>query len=82
MSVLSIIRSLEEYLPILATLTGHPELAALAQKLIDIGEDEVNRRQGESGLTRTQELAAAANDYAAAKEENDKLKALGHENDT
>jgi len=74
-----ILGALEELIPVLGTVSGHPELAVLTQKLIDIGENELQRRQTESGRSRADELADAKTAYVAARVENDKLKALGHE---
>lgn len=79
MSFLDLFNKLEEYLPILGSLVGHPELGVLAQKLIDIAEEEIASRQQVTGRTRAEILADAKAVYAEAKEENDKLKALGHE---
>lgn len=71
--------TLQQFIPVFAGLAGHPELGLLAQKLIDIGEDEVQRRMGSSGMTRTQVLQDAAATYAQLKIENDALKKMGHE---
>lgn len=73
--------TLQQFIPLFAGLAGHPELGLLAQKLIDIGEDEIQRRIASSGMTRTQVLQDAATTYAQLKVENDALKKLGHEGD-
>lgn len=73
--------TLQQFIPLFAGLAGHPELGLLAQKLIDIGEDEIQRRMASSGMTRTQVLQDAATTYAQLKVENDALKKLGHEGD-
>lgn len=73
--------TLEEFLPLFAGLTGHPELGILAQKLINIGESELERRMQQTGMTRTEVLQSAAAAYAQLKTENDALKRAGHEND-
>jgi len=74
-----ILGTLEEVIPVLGTISGHPELGVLAQKLISIGESEVQRRQNMSGQTREQVLADAESTFMAARVENEKLKKLGHE---
>lgn len=79
MNFTDIIAALEEALPILAGLSGHPELGALGQRLIDMAEAEIARRQQSTGQTRAEILADAAATFAKAREENEKLKALGHE---
>lgn len=73
--------TLQQFIPLFAGLAGHPELGLLAQKLIDIGEDEIQRRMASSGMTRAQVLQDAAATYAQLKVENDALKKLGHEGD-
>lgn len=79
MSLFDILNKLEEALPILGGLVGHPELGTLANRLINLAEEEIARRQAQSGMTRTQILEDAAQTFDRAKAENDKLKALGHE---
>lgn len=81
MSLFDILNKLEEALPILGGLVGHPELGTLANRLINIAEEEIARRQAQSGMTRPQILEDAAQTFAQAKAENDKLKALGHESE-
>lgn len=76
-----IISGLEEGLPILATLAGHPEVGVLGTKLIDIINSEVSRRTNKTGQTRTEVLADAAATFAQFKQENAELKKLGHEAD-
>lgn len=76
-----IINGLEEVLPILATLTGHPEIGALGSKLIQLGERELERRMAASGLDRAHELADASATYERFKAENAALKKMGHEAD-
>jgi hypothetical protein len=73
--------TLEEFIPLFAGLTGHPELGVLAQKLINIGEEELQRRMRQTGMTRAEILQDAAATYAQLKAENDALKRAGHEND-
>lgn len=73
--------TLQQFIPLFAGLAGHPELGLLAQKLIDIGEDEIQRRMASSGMTRAQVLQDAAATYTQLKVENDALKKLGHEGD-
>ena len=81
MNFSDIIKGIEEALPILAGLGGHPELGVLGQKLIDIAETEISRRQQARGQTRAEVLADAAATYAQFKKENEDLKKLGHETD-
>lgn len=81
MNLFDILDGLERVLPILGGLTGNPALGVLAGKLLQMAEDEIARRQAQSGMTRTQILEDAANTYALAKAENDKLKKLGHESE-
>jgi len=76
-----IIGGLEELLPILATLTGHPEVGVLSSRLLQIGEAEISRRTAASGLSRNEELADAAATYIQFKTENPALKKMGHEAD-
>lgn len=79
MNLFDILDGLEKMLPILSGITGHPELGILAGKLLQMAEDEITRRQAQSGMTRAQILEDAANTFALAKAENDKLKRLGHD---
>lgn len=79
MSLFDILDKLEAVLPILGGLVGHPELGVLANRLINLAEEEIARRQAQSGKTRSEVLADAAETYAQAKAANNKLKALGHE---
>lgn len=71
--------TIEQFIPLFAGLTGHPELGKLAQGLINIGEDEIQRRMNQSGMTRAQVLADAAATYETLKTENEALKKMGHE---
>jgi len=79
MNFSDIIAAIEQALPILAGISGHPELGVLGQRLIDIAESEIARRQSQSGKTRAEVLADAAATYAQFKTENEALKKLGHE---
>ncbi len=78
LNLTDIFGTIEELLPILATVSGHPELGLLAQKLIAIGEEELARRQSTQGRTRAEVLADAEATYAEAKIANQELKDLGH----
>jgi len=79
MKLTDIIGGLEEVLPLLATMTGHPEVGVLATSLIDRANAELARRQADSGRSRSEELADAAVTYVQLKQENADLKKLGHE---
>lgn len=81
MGLFDILQRLEEALPILGGLTGHPELAALANGLINLAEAEIAKRMADTGQTRAEVLAGAAKDYATARDVNQKLKNMGHEED-
>lgn len=81
MSLFDILDRLEEVFPILGGLVGHPELGTLANRLVNLAEEEIARRQEQSGQTRAQVLSDAAETFDKAKAENDKLKRLGHESD-
>lgn len=78
MKLTDIISGLEEVLPIIATMTGHPEIGTLAAELIDRAEAEIARRQSTGSKSRSEILADAAATFAAAKQANKELKALGH----
>jgi hypothetical protein len=73
--------TLQQFIPLLAGLTGHPELGLLAQRLIDIGENEIERRIRETGMSRSEVLADSKVTFEQLKAENDALKRLGHEAD-
>lgn len=73
--------TLEEFIPLFTGLVGHPELGQLTQRLIHIGENELQRRMSETGKSRTEILQSAAAAYAQLKIENDALKRMGHESD-
>ena len=73
--------TIEEFLPLFAGLTGHPELGELARRLIGIGEAELQRRMGETGKSRAEILADAKATYEQLKIENEALKKMGHEAD-
>lgn len=79
MDIFDIINGLEKVLPIIGTATGNPELGVLAAKLLDMSEQEIQRRMASSGRTRSEELADAQATYAQFRKENAELKALGHE---
>lgn len=79
MNLFDILDGLERVLPILGTVAGQPEIGLLAAKLLDMGEKELERRKSTTGRTRTEILADARATFAEAKEANDDLKGLGHE---
>lgn len=78
MNIFDILTDLEQVLPVLGTVVGHPELGPLVQHLVDIAEAEIHRRASSSGKTRSEVLADAAAAFTEAREENDKLSQLGH----
>ncbi len=59
MSILDAIKRLDDLIPFLATLTGHPELGTLAQQLIDIANGQLEAQAGAGGKTTDQILAEA-----------------------
>lgn len=71
--------TIQQFIPLFASLTGHPELGILAQKLIDIGETEIERRMNKTGMTRAEVLADAATTWEQLRIENEALKRAGHE---
>lgn len=77
-----IFSTLQQFIPLFAGLTGHPEIGVLAQKLINIGENELQRRMQQTGMTRTEVLQDAATTYEQLRIENEALKRAGHENDS
>lgn len=81
MNLFDILDGLERVLPILGGLTGNPAIGKLAAQLLQLGEDEIRRRQAATGKSRTEILAEAAATYATFKTENAALKRMGHEND-
>lgn len=81
MNLFDILDGLERVLPILGGLTGNPEIGTLAAKLLQLGEDEIARRQSMQGRTRSEILADAESAYVEAKIANEKLKKLGHESE-
>lgn len=79
MNIFDILDGLEKVLPILGGITGNPALGTLAAKLLQMGEDEIQRRMAASGMTRAQVLADAETTYNQFKIENAALKKMGHE---
>ncbi len=79
MNLMDILNGLEKALPLLGTITNHPELGVLGQRLLDIAETEIERRQHLTGRTRSEILADAAVAFQEARTANAALKALGHE---
>jgi hypothetical protein len=65
---------LGQMIPVLGGIAGHPELAVLAQKLLAIGEQEVERRIAQTGQTREQILADASEAWNEAIKGADDLK--------
>lgn len=81
MNIFDILDGLEKVLPILGGITGNPALGTLAAKLLQMGEDEIQRRMAANGMTRAQVLADAETTYNQFKIENAALKKMGHENE-
>lgn len=83
MSLDDLIDLLQKLLPIIGSMAGvKPEVAALIQHLVSLAEEEIDRRMAQNpDATRTEILADAAEAYAEARIENEKLKRLGHEDD-
>lgn len=79
--IFDILDGLEKVLPILGTMTGNPALGTLAAQLLNMGEEEVQRRMSATGRPRAEVLADAAATYPLARQANADLKKLGHEND-
>lgn len=73
---MNILFLLQTLIPVLGTITGHPELAQLASKLTAIGEAEIARRIAQTGQTREQILADAAKTWDEAIQGADDLKNL------
>lgn len=80
MSIFDILDELVPLLPVIGGMAGHPEVGTLAARLIQLGEEEVQRRMSATGKSRSETLAAAST-YAQFRAENAALKKLGHEND-
>ncbi len=66
MSIKDTITKLDQLIPVLATLTGHPELGALAQQLINIGNSELQNRAAQTGKTTDEILQEASAEWDAA----------------
>lgn len=81
MNLFDILDELERLLPVIGTMTGHPEAGALAARLIDLGEEEIQRRMAKTGRSRSEELADAKATYATFRTENEALKKMGHESE-
>lgn len=81
MSIFDILDELVPLLPVIGGMAGHPEVGTLAARLIQLGEEEVQRRMSATGKSRSETLAAASTTYAQFRAENAALKKLGHEND-
>lgn len=79
MNIFDILDGLEKALPILGGITGNPALGTLAAQLLNMAEEEIQRRMNASGKTRAEVLAEAAVTYQQFKTENAALKNLGHE---
>lgn len=60
MSTSDIIAKLDQLIPILATLSGHPEIADLANKLIGIANGQLATAAADSGKTTEQILQDAS----------------------
>lgn len=60
------IMSLNQLIPVLATLSGHPEVGALAQQLISIANGQLESQASATGKTTDQLLAEAGATWDAA----------------
>lgn len=81
MNIFDILDGLEKVFPILGGITGNPALGTLAAKLLQMAEDEIQRRMAANGMTRAQVLADAETAYNQFKLENAALRRAGHENE-
>jgi len=73
-SILDTIKKLDDLIPFLATLTGHPELGTLAQQLIDIANGQLQAQAGAGGKTTDQILTEAGAKWAKALDNAQKLR--------
>jgi hypothetical protein len=60
------ILALQQLIPVLATLTGHPQVGALAQQLITIATGQIQSQAAASGKPTEQILAEAGATWDAA----------------
>lgn len=60
MSILDDILRLNQLLPIIATLTGNPQVGLLAQQLINIAVGQLEAQAGNTGKTTDEILAEAS----------------------
>lgn len=75
---MELLLQLQGLIPVLGTLTGHEEAAALAARLINIGEEEVGRRIATQNQTREEILEDATRTWEEAVKGADELGRLGH----
>jgi hypothetical protein len=66
MSLQDTLQALNQLIPVLATLTGHPQVGALAQQLIAIANGQIQSQAAASGKTTEQILAEAGATWDAA----------------
>ncbi len=70
---------LQELLPVLGGIAHQPQIATLAEKLIQIGEAEISRRTSANpSETRESILAEAAKTWDEAIKGADDLAKMGH----
>ncbi|HEY6244576.1 MAG TPA: hypothetical protein VIX17_11540 [Pyrinomonadaceae bacterium] len=73
---MNILILLQTMLPVLGTVTHHPEIAQLATNLTSIAEEEISRRMSQTGKTRAEILADAGAAWDEAIKGADDLKNL------
>ena len=76
MSLQDTILALNQLIPVLATLTGHPQVGVLAQQLIAIANGQLQTEAAASGKTTDQLLAEAGATWDAALQNAQNLRNL------
>ncbi|HEY3038241.1 MAG TPA: hypothetical protein VGJ66_05860 [Pyrinomonadaceae bacterium] len=74
MSLQDTILALNQLIPILGTLTGHPQVGPLAQQLIAIAQGQLASRAAASGKTTEQILAEASATWDKALQNAENLR--------
>jgi hypothetical protein len=70
------IQALQQLIPVLATLTGHPQVGVLAQQLISIANGQLQSQADASGKTTAQLLEEAAATWDAALQNAESLRSM------